>query len=224
MEQAPKTSFIPKQSIGVAKTRERRSFNIFTFLAMVIFLATLTLAIGVFFYHRYVEQNLEGQKKALADFKDRFALSAENDIREIQLLEDRFMLAKSLLDNHLALTSLFAAIEERTQENAQITTFSFDRRPSGGAAIALTGEAASFNTVALQQREYVAESAFQDGSVAIKGVTVSEGGEDASSEPPVVFSVDAELDTGEVAYKAPLATTTTGEPSFGTTTSTTTTP
>jgi len=222
MEQTPKTSFIPKQAVGVAKTRERRSFNVFTVLAMVALLSVLTLSAGLFFYQEYTNRQLEAQKIGLADFKTRFDSSAADDMREIRLLEDRFILAKGLLDKHLAVTEVFFALEERMQANAQITSFAFERGESGIPRVTLTGQALSFNTVALQKRELLAESTFKDGSLILTDIDVAateEGGEER-----VTFGVMADVAADRIRYQAEVAMSTTSEAVItGTTTVTTTT-
>ncbi len=197
MEQTPRTSFIPKQSVGVAQTRQRRSLNVFAVISMIGLLSVLTLSCGLFFYQQYASRKLETQKQGLADFKDRFDSSAADDIREIKLLEDRFGLARDLLDKHLAVSELFYALEDRVQKNAQIKSFTFERETSGVARVALEGEALSFNTVALQKREFVDESVFKDDTVTFSDINTSEsetGGE------RVTFAVAASVATDQIAY------------------------
>lgn len=215
MEQTPKTSFIPKQAVGVAnRTRERRTFNVFAVIAMIALLSVLTLSAGLFFYQEYTSRKLEAQKKGLADFKDRFDSSAVDDIREIKLLEDRFMLARDLLDKHLAVSELFYALEDRVQQNAYIKSFLFERLESGSADVTLEGQALSFNTLALQKRELNLESSFENGSIVFSDINVEvpeEGGDERVS-----FSVLAGVDVDQIGYVGEVSTATT---SFATTTS-----
>lgn len=204
MEQAPKTSFIPKQAVGIPQARERRSFNVVTFIAMVVFLAVLVLSIAVFFYKNYAETNLETEKSKLAEFKQHFASSASDDIREIRLLDDRLGIAEDMLNRHVSLTRLFAALEERVQTNAQLLSFSYERRPSGDAQISIDGRATTFNTVALQERGFLADPVFVLDTVAFTevDVAVESGGEDdALKDDFVTFSVAADIDTSEIAYR-----------------------
>lgn len=195
MEQSPKTSFIPKQTIGVAKSRQRQSFNMFTVVAMIIFLAVLVLSVGVFFYERYAQSELAIQKERLAEFRNKFSSDAEENVEAIRMLERRFEVADHLLDRHVALSKVFDAIEDRTQSNTQFTTFEFTRGESGNAQVVLAGTAGSFNTVALQERQLSEESVFEPGSVMFSGFNTSEDGS-------VVFSAAARVDTAAVAYTA----------------------
>ncbi len=211
MEQPPKTSFIPKQSLGVAQGRpaRRKSFNILTFFALVIFLAVLALSIGTFFYRQYSEAELEKQKVILEELRK--GLGAEGDIATIRKLEYRFQIAKTLLDQHLSISRVFDALEVRVQEFAQITSFDLARKESGNAELILTGLAKSFNTTALQERGFAAERTFKEGSVIFSGINLQtpEEGEDAdTAQSTVTFSVTADLDIEQVKYVAPEATTT----------------
>jgi hypothetical protein len=204
MEQAPKTSFIPKQTIGVVKTRERRSFNMVTFLAMVVFMGVLVLSVAVFFYKEYAAANLDVEKRKLADFKQKFDVTASDDIREIRLLEDRFLIAEDLLNEHLSLSRFFEALEERLQSNAQLMVLTYERRPSGEAAVVLEGRALTFNTVALQERGFAIEPSFVPGTTVFSDVDIASQGTEEDPQDYVTFSVSADLDRVELAYRGAL--------------------
>lgn len=194
MEQSPKTSFIPKQGAGAAPMRQRRSFNLLAFIATVVFLATLTFSIGVYFYKQYSETSLEAKKKELADLQSSFE---KEDIGSIRMLEKQLNTAKALLDQHLSLTKVFDALEDGTQKKTELESFSFNRLNSGGAEISLEGNAASFNTAALQKRAFAGEKAFKEDSVLFSGLnkTIGEDGTEI-----ITFNVKAQLDTKETAY------------------------
>lgn len=197
MEQTPRTSFIPKQAPGAPARRQRRTFNVLSFVAMVIFLAVLALSVGVFFYHEYSATRLEERKAELAQLKSQFS---EEDISHIKDLERRLNAARTLLDGHISLSRIFDALEASTQSNAQLASFTYSRQPSGGAQVSLTGDATSFNTVALQEQRFLNEKAFTRGSVIFSDLSVSNND---TGRKTVSFSVAADIDTKNVAFVAP---------------------
>ncbi len=202
MEQSPKTSFIPKQGNAGAAIRQRRSLNVVTFVAMVTFLAVLMLSAGVFFYQQYTVQKLDEKKKQLADLRGGFS---EADIESIRMLEKRLKTAEALLDQHISLSKVFDALEDRTQEQTQLSNFSFERLPSGKAQISLSGISNSFNTLALQKRAYAGEKSFVQGSVLFSNLSVS--GED--EDRVVTFEVTGDLSASAIAYTADVSVATT---------------
>jgi len=195
MEQSPKTSFIPKQGSAGSAVRQRRSFNALTFFAMVTFLAVLILSAGIFFYERYTVQKLDEKKEELTTLRSSFS---ESDIESIRTLERRLKNAKVLLDQHLSLTRVFDALEDRTQTQTALSKFAFMRLPSGKAQVTLAGTSASFNTLALQKRAYAGEKSFVQGSVLFSNLNVSGGEEE--EERVVTFEVSADVDATAVAY------------------------
>ena len=194
MEQAPRTSFIPKQAPGLAPRRERRTFNVLSFLAMVVFLASLVLAVFVFFYGKYVDEQLYARKTELAEVKQSFS---ESDIASVRALERKLNAAQRLLDGHIALSSVFDALEAQTQSSAQLSSFDYALLSSGNAEVKLQGKAPTFNTVALQEQRFADERAFEQGSVIFSDLNIENTETGAST---VTFGVSARLNHDAVAY------------------------
>lgn len=194
MDYSPKTSFIPKQGSALPQRKQNRTVNILAFFAIVIFLATLLLSIGVFFYHQYSEKNLTKKKDELAEVKKTFK---EEDIESIRRFERRLAAAETLLDGHISLARLFDVIQSRTQDKAQLSSFSYERNPSGSAQVALSGSAETFNTIALQEREFGKEKAFEKDSLIFSGIAVSATDDDVRT---ISFEVSANVATEEIAY------------------------
>lgn len=194
MDYSPKTSFIPKQGPATPQRRQNRTVNILAFFAIVVFLATLLLSVGVFFYQQYSEKKLVEKKDSLTEIKKTFK---EEDIESIRRFERRISAAQELLNNHISLARLFDAVESRTQTNTQLSSFSYERNPSGSAQVALSGSAETFNTIALQEREFGKEKVFEKDSLIFSGIAISES-EDAVRT--VSFEVSGNVATKEIAY------------------------
>lgn len=191
----PKTSFIPKQSMGSspASARRHKTFNVLTFVATIFFLAVLILSVGAFFYKQYDDRKLQSSKEQLASMKKAF--EEGGDINSIRELDTRLNIAQYLLDHHIAASRVFDAIEASLQTNATISTFSMDRAESGTMRVALGGEALSFNTVALQEQSFANEKAFAPGTLLFTDV-------DTTEDDTVKFSVATDLDPASIKYQA----------------------
>jgi len=235
MEQSPKTSFIPKQAAGGAPLHQRKSFNVLAFFAIVIFLATLALSVGVFFYKKHVDQQLVKEEEELTKLRLTFSY---DQIEALRTFENRVKAAEQILGTHLSLTKVFDALEDRTQEKTQLTDFTFTLLDSGIAEVALSGNASSFNTAALQKRAFSGETIFEKGSVVFSDVTTSGEGTKkavtfkvaaALNKPSILYSVMGTSTTTIATTSATMSTTTTAVPSSVATTTrtgsaTTTTP
>ena len=175
--------------------RQRRSFNIVTFLAIVVFLGVLGLSGGVFFYKQFKDKQLETKKVQLNSLKNSFS---EVDIRSIRNLEKRLNGAEELIGKHISLSRVFDVIADRTQKQSQLKKFSFLLLPSGSAEVTMSGGAKSFNTVALQKRAFSTEKTFKEDSVIFSHVNVTEA---AGKPRTVTFDVAARLDASAIAYR-----------------------
>ncbi len=198
MPPTPQTSFIPKQSAGPAAggSRQHRSFNVLTFISTTIFLATLALSVGVFFYKKYNADDLAAKKIALTEKRSKFP---QTNIEEIRNLDYKFQTANLLLNQHLSLTRLFDALEVRTQGKVELTSFSFKREESGTAKVALAGSGPTFNTIVLQERGFKEEKSFEEGSLIFSDLTITPGEDEEDDK--ITFKVSSELDPKAVAYE-----------------------
>ena len=105
------TSFIPKKPLVGGASTPSKTINLFALIATLIFIATLTLAVGVFFYNRLVIGQINENKATLERAKGAF----EPDlINKIVRLDDRIGVAEGLLNEHLATSYFFDIIERAT--------------------------------------------------------------------------------------------------------------
>lgn len=193
MANAPKTSFIPKQTTGSSSgsvSRPRRYFNVFGFVGAVIFLGSLVLAVGVYIYKDLSEEMLAQKKVELQERKNTFNAG---DIQSIRELDRRITVARTLLDAHLSPSLVFDALERRTVQGAYFNEFVFDRRESGSVEIVLGGEAVRFNTLALLGRQLSQDPVLGDFVFSDLAVTEDER---------IGFGVVADADRAALRYDA----------------------
>lgn len=189
MEQAPRTSFIPKQGVGQsARVSVRRRGGFLGILSILLIMGSLLFSAGIYFYASYTERQLGAAQQELADKRQLFAPGSIEGLRDLDM---RIGTVTSLLNNHVSPSLLLDTLERTTQRNIQFTDFIFERRPSGNVGVEMTGIARQFNTVALQAERFAAEPMFMD---------VVFGELDRTQEGDVTFKVNLEIAADALAY------------------------
>lgn len=155
MASTPRSSFIPKQVTSSAipqKVRRTRVFSIVGFFTSLILLVSILTAGGVFFYKDFVvERDLEAIKARLESERAEFN---DEKLRGIKNFDLKIELAKSILNEHIAPSRVFDALEARTKQSVQYTSFNYTKRPSGNVTVELSGVTDEFAKVALQSMQY----------------------------------------------------------------------
>ncbi len=135
-----------------------RSINLFVIISIIIFFAAAVFSGSVFFYKRYLLQNITTMEEQLVaarkSFEPEFVDAASR-------LDRRIEAAKELFSAHLALSPLFELLEKKTLESVRFADF----RWSGDGkdvALQMSGQAKSFNAVALQSDVFGQEKYFQN--------------------------------------------------------------
>lgn len=192
MVDVPRTSFIPKQTLGAVPRRvpRQKHFNAFGFIGMVVFLCGMILAVGVFLYKDMSEKALVGRKQELQEIKSSFS---QSDIEALRELDRRINVSQALLDAHFSPSVVFDALELRTQKDVSFTGFSYERRESGSVELVLEGVALRFNTAALQSRQLA--TAHELARTIFSDISVDEDGR-------VHFTATSEGNGAALAYTA----------------------
>ncbi|MDQ3076956.1 MAG: hypothetical protein M3Q63_02825 [bacterium] len=144
------TTFIPKKPlIQTTNNRPPHTINFFTLISLIIFITTVILAVGVWGYQKYLTKNITTLETTLNTELEKFEPSLVADLGR---LDTRLKSAKSLLNQHIALSSLFDFLSKVTLPTVRFSSF---RYAINGQKITLTmsGQARSFSSVALQASE-----------------------------------------------------------------------
>lgn len=149
METGIKSSFIPQAPVVAPAARGRRSGGGFDFLiliALVLFVASATLAVGVFLYVQFLERSNVSKQEQLDRAQAAFEPAL---IEELGRLDARMRAADQVLENHIASTALFELLEQTTLQTVAFSNFEFSAG-SDGMRITMEGLAESVNSIALQ--------------------------------------------------------------------------
>ena len=157
------TSFIPKKATPPASPalhikRFGGTMSLFTWVALLLFVLTAALAAGVFFYRGYLVRVITGMDGELAESRKSF----EPEFVDVAVrLHKRIEAGRSLLNLHRALSPLFEILEGKTLESVRFQDFAFDAN-ARASTLSMTGQARSFNAVALQSDVFGKERSFKN--------------------------------------------------------------
>ncbi len=153
MDERVTTSFIPKTSLQAPLPRRPRGNP--AALANVVAGAILILAIlgagGIYLFQEYTVGQITSKQDSLARSREAFEPST---IQELARLDNRIEASKSLLTQHIAVSKLFNELEALTLSSVRYTDFSYSTPTAGHVVLTMTGQAASFNAVALQSDSF----------------------------------------------------------------------
>lgn len=184
--------------------KKRRTFRIFGFLGSALLILSVLASAAVFFYENISENQFEQARQDLAAAADRVS-DREARMREIKQYDDRLKAAATLLDNHVAPSRLFEALEMNTKETVQFQSFEYTYDPGFDALLTLGGSTDEFISVVLQKLQLAsADSPFEVALVSnvTKAAASSDGaqGQALSGENAVTFSVTGLLRENRLSY------------------------
>ncbi len=185
MDPQVSSSFIPKKNLESAVTRPSgRSTGLLLLLAILIFVASLVAAGGVFAYKGLLKQSIASKSNSLSLNQKAYDPGV---IQELTRVDTRINEANTLLDKHIAPSAIFGFLSQQTLEKVQFVNFNYEGGTGidGSSKISLNGLADSFSTVALQSDQFGASKILKD--VVFSGVTVD------ATTGKVSFSVSASI-------------------------------
>lgn len=187
-------SFIPKKPLTAGASARGNLGGIFALLALLIFIASVVAAGGTFLYTQYLTTAIASKDDSL---KRAEAAYDPGVIQDLTRLDARITEAKTLMDKHVALTSLFNFISGLTLESVQFTSFSYETAQDGSVSIDMKGLAKDFSAVALQSDQFGSNRALKN--VVFSGIAVG-------SQGTVTFEVTATVDPSVLSYRKSIAT------------------
>ncbi len=150
MDPQAQTSFIPKRPLAEDRAPRQKTVSIFSFFATILFLASIVGAGAMYFYKNTLTASVNGMQqdlqKARGAFEDTF-------LQELQKVDSRINAARSVLENHVAVSPIFQALQSSTLKSVQFTKFVYAVDGSGPTAsilVKMSGKAQSYNALALQ--------------------------------------------------------------------------
>ena len=173
MEPKFQTSFIPKRPIGSSQSSGNdtiRSTNIFSVVATIVFIVTILVSIGLFFYKNILTNQIADADKSIV------AARADFEPEKIQELIDanaRIASVKDLLENHIVVSKVLVLMQDLTVRKMRFTELDYVNK-NNDPTINITGEVQTYNALAEQQdvflnNEFMKDPVFSDFNLGDNG-------------------------------------------------------
>lgn len=145
MEQNFQTSFIPKKPIMEERVTSARPVGVLLLGSIFILFVVLLGTGGIYFYKGSLNNNLTSMQNSLALEKNSFEPS---EITQLQVLDKRLQASTEILNNHIAISPVFAELENITMHTVRFTKFSYGGTNANNGTTTVT--ATKPNTVDIQ--------------------------------------------------------------------------
>ena len=142
-------SFIPRDTSAPPSARRHVAglYDLLFLCSIVLLVASIALAIGVFLYGQYLTAESGAKLAQLERAKAAFQPAL---IQQFIRLDDRIRTAEKILNAHIAPSLFFHALEQTTLQTVSFKTLDFQITDTQNLSIKMTGVARSVNSIALQ--------------------------------------------------------------------------
>ncbi|MDO8523992.1 MAG: hypothetical protein Q7R74_02060 [bacterium] len=161
MDERVTTSFIPKASLQASQVRAPRGnpAALANIICGVILILAILAAGGVFLFQQYTEGQIKAEQESLARSRGAFEPAT---IEKLSRLDSRIGAGKTLLSQHVSVSKLFDELEKLTLSSVRYNDFEYSTPAPGHVVLTMSGEAASFNAVALQSDAFAKSAIVTD--------------------------------------------------------------
>lgn len=158
MESGIQSSFIPQDAdVVVAPSSTNRYAgsdgltDLFGLFSIVLFIASLALGAGVFLYQQFLTAQTSSKIEQLARAKAAFDPTL---IQRLIRLDDRMRVSEQLLNDHIAPSVIFDALNQSTLTTVSFKSLEIDAADQKNIVASFTGTAQSVNSIALQDQVF----------------------------------------------------------------------
>lgn len=193
MEPKFQTSFIPKKPVSGESERVRavHDLNIFSLIATIVFISTVLLFGGLFFYKSLLIKQIT---KAGEDVNAARSAIQPATINELIDNNSRISTSVGLLEKHVVTSKLLLLLSDLAVKKLHFNDFSYSSK-SGGPTVKIRGEVLTYNAMAKQYEifnnsPYLKNMSFSD-------ISLTENGN-------IKFQISSSVDSGLLSYKKSL--------------------
>ena len=157
----PQSSFIPHDTeFGIRRRVSPTGIvDLAALIAIVVFVASGTLAGAVFIYQINRQQARDSKHDQLERAKRDFDVSL---IKKLTRLDDRMNAANKILSSHVALSPFFHTLEKTTVSTIGFRTLNFEVADQTAVNVKMSGIANSVNSVAYQADQFGDSGVFKN--------------------------------------------------------------
>lgn len=197
MEPKFRTSFIPKKTLATSSSIKKKSggpLGVVMLLTLVVALGAVVLSVGVFLYQQILETNITRKTETLERARAAFEPAL---IEELVRIDSRTEAAALILNQHIAPSILFKALEDITLKSVQFKDFSLTRVSDDKMTLSMKGVANDFRGVALQADVFGKSKLIRDP--IFSNLNIDQGGN-------AVFDLSAFVDTSFINFVSNVST------------------
>ena len=190
MEERVTTSFIPKASLQTPEVRRPHSnpVALANLVCGILLVLSIVGAGAVYFFEGYTQGQITAKQHSLAVSREAFEPAT---IQELSRLNVRINAGEDLLKQHISVSKLFDELEKLTLSSVRYGDFDYSIAAPGHVVLSMTGEAASFNAVALQSEAFAKSAIITDP--IFSNVNVGKAG-------AISFDFTGVIDASRMAY------------------------
>ncbi len=145
------SSFIPKKSLSEEHPVEEEShFTIISFIGILIFIVSLALAGGAYFYKNSLINQLAEKQSQLSSARNALEPTL---IADSKILAKRLSAVNKVLGNHIVVSPIFEALQINTLKTIQFTSFDYSISSASAqdpVSIKMSGRARDYASIALE--------------------------------------------------------------------------
>lgn len=189
-------SFIPKR--GTNKRSKKAAKNrvyLFTLVSYILLFTTLIATAGVYFYNRYVDQQLQ---VAIADLNTEISSFKQADMERVQAFDLRLRQAKDRLDNSVSVSSIFEALESATINTVRIADLSIKRNADTEFELDASIETNTFDSSLFQRGVFERNKVVE--SIEIENIDIQKDIDGLASDSKVFFTAKLTVPVGVIPF------------------------
>lgn len=141
------------------QVQRKHTLHVFGVLSTTLVILSFCSTAGLFAYKYYLNTQLTAERGNLNALND---TTTERKLSEIQTYDHKLTIARSLLDNHIAVSRIFNVLEDSTKQTIRLISFEYTYDPGFEAEIKLGGDTKELKSVALQKLQVINDSIFSD--------------------------------------------------------------
>ncbi len=143
-------TFIPHNDTS---TGNSRIGNLFFFVSLFLFIASIIFAGIAFVMRKNAEKSLISYQETLSNSEKKFKEGLP--VHTIQELDKRIRATKDILNKHKSFTGFFSLLERITLKNVQFTKLSYNSENLNKAnSVTIIGRASDYKTIAEQSEQF----------------------------------------------------------------------
>jgi len=176
MEQQFQTSFIPKKPLTEEPVTQSRPVSLFAFLATILFVASLLIGGGVYFYKSFLTKQSAELESSLATARASFEPKL---VADLSRLDKRINIGNDILSTHVTVSPIFELFQNITIQTIRFTKFNYAYLNDAGTEVnvkmsGLSTPAGGYTAIAnqsdiLNKNKYIKNAVFSNLTLDDKG-------------------------------------------------------